>query len=260
MEGIALKLKNYFQIGIGAGLAIALIASIVWVKSDYSKTGETVVTDEPQEPADSSPDSRLEEDLAARHQANASAAPAPTKKAEAIDPTKIAEAFGAGLKQMSACLNVTADVADRVEPTYANLLAFLKPAFGDPIMNSEDWVVWSLRAKGEERRIRVETDYSDSQANVKNLRYFKLDAQGTPSLIPLPTEQTRNPSEALIASLQKDGEVYQEEKGLRGYFENGQELTATERDGKIDDLEITNGPKTFHCGGILTASSNCKCF
>lgn len=258
-----MKLKNYFQIGIGLGLVTALVGSIVWIKNGYSSPPVAVV-EEPQEPLDAGPDSRLEEDIAATNEAKspgpASASGGAAKKPEPVDLAKASEAFAQGLKQLGGCLKVNIENVDRIDPTFANLLAAVKQNFGDPIMQSQDWIVWNLKAAGEDRRIRIETDYSDSQSNNRNLRYFKIDAQGTPSLIPLPAEQTRNPSDAFIASLQKDGEVYQEEKGLRGYFENGQELTATEHDGKVDDLEITNGPKTFRCAGILSAASSCKCF
>jgi hypothetical protein len=254
-----LKLKNYFQVGIGAGLLIALVGSIIWIKNGYSSAPVPVV-EEAVDPLEAGPDTRLEEDIAARNAAPGLGGVEVSQAKQTVDIEKASLFFAQGIQQATACLALRTEKQDRVEPTYSNVLLALQASFGNPIMQSEDWVVWSLKAGRENRRIRVETDYSDSKATTKNLRYFKIDEQGTPIVIPLPAEQTKNPSEAFIATLQKDGEVFQEEKGLRSYFENGQEMTVTERDGKVDDVEITNGPKTFRCAGILKENPSCKCY
>ncbi|RYZ87197.1 MAG: hypothetical protein EOP06_13095 [Proteobacteria bacterium] len=256
-----MKLKNYFQIGIGAGLLIALVGSIVWIKGGYSHadaaTGATEMADGDNAP----PDARLDEDI----EAQMDPAPAPTvearKKSEPVNLAKASEFFTQALQQMSACVNVnTGNPTQPVEPTFENLAGAVRNDLGEPILRSEDWTVWNLRvAGGEERRIRIETDYSDSDQTSRHLLYFKLDAQGNPTMIPLPPESTRDPSEAFVASLQKDGEMYEEEKGERAYFDGGQEMVLTQKNGHIDDVEFANGAKTYRCAGILTTEPNCKC-
>lgn len=257
-EKDSLRLKQYFQVGIGLGLFVAIVAGIFWFKSGGSKVPLADAV-EVSEPADESgADTRLEEDLAARMEAS----PTPERrKHEAVDINKASEFFGQSMKQMSTCLGINAaGDSDKVDPSFESLTALVKADLGDPIMRSEDWVTWNMRAGSEERRIRIETDYSDSEKSSRHLLYFKLDAQGQPTLIPLPSEQTKDPSDSFIASLQKDGEVYEEEKGQRAYFDNGQEMVLTEKNGKIDDLEFSNGAKTFRCAGILTTSPSCKCY
>jgi hypothetical protein len=258
-ENDSLKLKHYFQFGIAVGLVVALVSGFVWFRAESpkSKTDAEVVMDTAD---DSGPDSRLDEDIEAR--VGADAPPTPEKKkAEDVDLNKASEFFGHSLKSLAVCvgLNITGG-ADRLDPSIESFLATIKSDVGDPILRSEDWVTWNLRVGTEERRIRIETDYSDNDQASRHLLYFKLDAQGQPNLIPLPAEQTKDPSESFIASLQKDGEVYEEEKGERAYFENGQEMVLTEKNGKIDDLEFSNGAKTFRCAGILTSSPSCKCY
>ncbi|WP_413289043.1 hypothetical protein [Bdellovibrio sp. HCB337] len=257
-EKDSLTLKHYFQVGIGLGLFVAIVAGIFWFKSGSNKES-LADTEEISEPAeDSGADTRLDEDLAARMEAS----PTPDrKKNDTVDMNKASEFFGQSIKHLSTCLGINASAGnDRVDPSFESLAAIVKPDLGDPIMRSEDWVTWNMRAGSEERRIRIETDYSDSEKSSRHLLYFKLDAQGQPTLIPLPSEQTKDPSDTFIASLQKDGEVYEEEKGQRAYFDNGQEMVLTEKNGKIDDLEFSNGAKTFRCAGILTSAPSCKCY
>jgi len=255
-----LKLKHYFQVGIGIGIFIALVSGVVWFRSNKSAQPETSVelsdSDE-----DAGPDARLDEDLEAKVASGAETAPE-RKKAEPVDINKASEFFGQSMKQLATCvgLNPAGTGGERLDPSLESLLALVKNDLGDPILRSEDWVTWNLRVGSEERRIRIETDYSDSDQAARNLLYFKVDKDGQPSMIPLPREQTRDPSESFIASLQKDGEVYEEEKGERAYFENGQEMVLTEKNGKIDDLEFSNGSKTFRCAGILTTAPSCKCY
>jgi len=257
-EQDSLKLKQYFQVGIGVGIFVALVSGFVWFRGTRAphKTDGTEVT-EPAE--DSGPDARLDEDLEAR--AGLDAAPTPErKKSEPVDINRASEFFGQSMKQMAACIGLNSNSGERMDPSFDSLLALVKSDLGDPILRSEDWVTWNMKAGAEERRIRIETDYSDSDQASRHLLYFKVDKEGQPTLIPLPAEQTKDPSESFIASLQKDGEVYEEEKGERAYFENGQEMVLTEKNGKIDDLEFSNGSKTFRCAGILTTAPSCKCY
>ncbi len=260
-ENDSMKLKHYFQMGIAAGLVVALVGGVVWFRKSSSELKPKTNVEEPAAATeDSGLDLRTDEDLAAR----AEEVPIPAlekKKTEAVDLGKASEFFGQSIKQLALCIGLNnIEGTDRLDPSSDNLMAVVKSDLGDPILRSEDWMTWNLRVGSEERRIRIETDYSDNDQVSRHLLYFKLDAQGQPALIPLPDEQSKDPSESFVASLQKDGEVYEEEKGERAYFENGQELVLTEKNGKIDDLEFANGAKTFRCAGILTSSPSCKCY
>jgi hypothetical protein len=262
-ENESMKLRHYFQIGIAVGLLVALVSGFVWFRDGSSKlktNNEEIADTSVDDSVESGPDSRFDEDLEAKVGAGVSSSPE-KKKAGSVDLNKSSEFFGQSIKQLAACIGLNnTGTMDRLDPSIESLMASVKSDLGDPILNSEDWVTWNLRVGGEERRIRLETDYAENDQASRHLLYFKLDAQGQPTLIPLPGEQTKNPSESFIASLQKDGEVYEEEKGERAYFENGQEVVLTEKNGKIDDLEFSNGAKTFRCAGILTSSPSCKCY
>ncbi|MBK9323165.1 MAG: hypothetical protein IPM97_09540 [Bdellovibrionaceae bacterium] len=258
-----LKLKNYFQIGIGVGLLIALIGGVVWVQGGYSLPEISPKRSIVEQAEDDSNMDEIPMDSSESQKEilNKDTMAAPEKKIEAVDLIKASEFFAQALRQLTSCLSVnTGNPADRVEPNFENILSIVKEDLGDPILRSEDWVVWNLRISGgEERRIRVESNYSDNTQPSRHLLYFKLDAAGNPTLMPLPPDATKDPSEAFIASLQKDGEVYEEKKGERAYFEAGQELVVIQKNGSIDDFEFANGVKTFRCEGILTSSPKCKC-
>lgn len=258
-EQETLKLKHYFQIGIGIGVFVALVSGFMWFRGGRStqKINAEEITETPE---DTGPDARLDEDLEAKVGLEASPTPE-RKKSEPVDLHKASEFFGQSLKQMAACVGLNnSPSGERSEPSFENLLAAVKSDLGEPILKSEDWVTWSMRVGNEERRIRIETDYSDSDQTSRHLLYFKVDKDGQPSLIPMSSDQTKDPSESFIASLQKDGDVYEEEKGQRAYFENGQEIVLTEKNGKIDDLEFSNGSKTFRCAGLLSSLPSCKCY
>lgn len=257
-ESDSLKIKHYFQVGIAAGLVVAVVSGFMWSRSSPSEEpGEREVV------AESANDPELDfqpDEVAPALSGAQTAAAAEKKNAEAVDMNKASEFFAQNLKGLSACMAVNiAESGERLDPSSENLLAALKPHLGDPILRSQDWVTWNLRVGSEERRIRIEADYSESERASRHLLYFKLDVQGQLTLIPLPSEQSKDPNETFIASLLKDGEVYQEEKGERIYFETGQEMLVTEKNGKIDDLEFSNGVKTFRCAGIITSSPSCKC-
>ncbi|MGZ3745714.1 MAG: hypothetical protein ACXWRE_00175 [Pseudobdellovibrionaceae bacterium] len=258
-ENESVKVKHYFQMGIALGLVVAVVSGFIWFRNSPQKSAKEAagVTETAPE---SDPDMRLDEDLEAKVGIETAATPE-KKKAEGVDLNKASEFFGRSMNQLGACMGFNnVGTADRLDPSVDNLMATLKSDLGDPILRSQDWVTWNLRVGSEERRIRIETDYSDNDQPSHHLLYFKLDAQGQPTLIPLPSEQSKDPSESFIASLQKDGEVYEEEKGERAYFEPGQEMTITEKNGKIDDLDVGNGVKSFRCAGILTTSPTCKCY
>ncbi len=258
----SLRLKHYFQVGIGVGIFVALVSGFVWFRSNRSAPPPEEATAEVSDMSeDSGPDARFDDDLEAKVGLEA-ATVQDRKKTEPVDLAIASEAFGQSMKQMAACvgLNSSNISGERQDPSFDSLLATVKSDLGDPILRSEDWVTWNMRVGGEERRIRIETDYSDSDQASRHLLYFKVDKEGQPTLIPLPSEQTKDPSESFIASLQRDGEVYEEEKGERVYFENGQEMVLTEKNGKIDDFEFSNGSKTFRCAGILATASSCKCY
>ncbi|MBC7370527.1 MAG: hypothetical protein H7326_03120 [Bdellovibrionaceae bacterium] len=257
-----MKLKNYFQIGIGAGVLIALSGTVMWYRGGYSNPA-VASTDSALNgsDADEGSDVRFDEDLEAKVDARTPTMTDPKKRAEATDIAKASQFFVQALRQMTECVKVnTNSSVDSIEPTVDNIFSAVKPDLGDPILKSQDWIVWNMRVSGEERRLRIETDYSDNDKSARHLLYFKLDAQGNPTLIPLAEDSVRNPSEAFIASLQKDGEVYEEEKGERAYFDGGQEMVITQKNGHIDDIEFANGPKTFRCAGMLTTAPSCKCY
>ncbi|HEY8269243.1 MAG TPA: hypothetical protein VIG33_00020 [Pseudobdellovibrionaceae bacterium] len=264
-EDDSLKVKHYFQMGIAVGLVVAAVSGFIWFRSDSStpkaNAAEVAASDTPE---DSGSDLHLDEELDVKVGADPTATPE-NKKAEAVDLNKVSEFFARSMKQLATCMALNnAGTADRLDPSSESLMAAVKADLGDPVLRSQDWITWNLRvnspAGSEERRIRIETDYSENDQAARHLLYFKLDAQGQPTLIPLPSEQSKDPSESFIASLQKDGEVYQEEKGERVYFDGGQEMMLTEKNGKIDDLEVSNGVKTFRCAGIISSSPSCKCY
>lgn len=170
--------------------------------------------------------------------------------------------FAESVKMLGQCLDIkTAVDGDQVDPVYDNLENSVRNELGETVIRSEDWSNTHIKlSNGEERRIRIETDLSGDSTVVKRLRYYSVDKEGLPVLIPLPKEQTEDPSETLIASMLKEGTPTLEESGKRAYFQNGEEMIYVERNGKLSEYEMSKGTRTFKCMSLDSDKSSCKCF
>ncbi|MCX7977721.1 MAG: hypothetical protein N2578_01825 [Bdellovibrionaceae bacterium] len=163
------------------------------------------------------------------------------------------------LEAMGKCLNFQPSTAGSSEPTLDNLLLAVKPEFNAPIIQSEDWSnTHIVLPNGEKRRIRIELEWTDERV-FRRLSYFGVDKEDLPVKIPLPKEQSEDPSDTLIASLEGEGQVVLRERRLRLYFVEGEELIVTERNGRISELELTRGVKVFRCLHLNNSLANCAC-
>ena len=103
-----LKLKNYFQIGIGVGLLIALIGGVVWVQGGYSLpeiSPKRPIVEQAED--DSNMDEiPMDSSESQKEILNKDTMAAPEKKIEAVDLIKASEFFAQALRQLTSCLSV----------------------------------------------------------------------------------------------------------------------------------------------------------
>ncbi len=167
---------------------------------------------------------------------------------------------GAMLKQLSECTEIKNSVSSgSVEPTLTSILDSVQSELGEPVIRSEDWTSMEIKvADNSKKLIRMETVYEDDDI-VKKLKYYQV----TPTrMVPieLSREQSVNPSESFLASLEKEGEIVGREKSERVFFQNGEEISYVEKDGRLQSSEIIRAGKSLKCGDFGLSSFRCQCF
>ncbi len=178
------------------------------------------------------------------------------------DIAKVQQNFSAHLHEIARCLEIrTAVDSERVDPTFDNLIVSLRPALGELVVQMEDWTQTDVQAaNGELRRIRTEVSYEDtSNAPTKRVQYYKINQDNMPEMQPLDAEKSLNPDDAFLDNLKGGGRTLLEEKAGRAYYQEGEELVIIERNGKIESISLTHGPKTFSCSNLDTLRSSCQC-
>lgn len=164
------------------------------------------------------------------------------------------------LNKLSECTEIKNTVpSGPVEPTLSSVLESVQAELGEPVIRSEDWNTTEISmADGGKRVIKIETVYKDDDI-IKRLKYYQVNNQ---TLVPLEltSEQSVNPSETFLASLEKEGDVSSRERSERVFFQNGEEVTYTERNGKLLNTEIIRAGKSLKCSDYGMTSFKCQCF
>ncbi len=169
--------------------------------------------------------------------------------------------FSDNLKQLGTCLGIQPSVdADKIAPSFDNLVSSLKPALGEIVVKMDDWTQNDFRYDdGSKKRIRTETEYLDTGSPVRRAQLYKINDQGMPELQPLATDAATDPSDEFLSTLRGEGQETLEEKGGRVYYQEGEELVLVERSGKVQSFSLSKGEKTFSCTETDATSANCQC-
>ncbi|AHZ86070.1 hypothetical protein [Bdellovibrio bacteriovorus] len=180
---------------------------------------------------------------------------------EMEEPGKFA-AYQQKLKEMAVCLNMQMNALDpNVEINFETFNQVINPDLGEVVTQSEEWTATDIRTKnGELRRIYIENGPSIEAESSRTLKYEAFSQDGTSKSLPLSKEQTSNPSDALVASLEADGEVVSRSVSRRIFYSNGDDLLLVEKNGKIFSFELTHDGATFRCSGADKSSTfQCQC-
>lgn len=166
------------------------------------------------------------------------------------------------LKEMSVCLNMRVAAIDpQAQMNFDYFNNLISEDLGDVVAQEEDWVVTDVRAKsGEYRRVYVENHVDANGTVSRKLKYFSITQGGMQSELPLTPEQSSSPSEALIASLEADGDVVSRSVSRRIFYQNGDDLVLVEKDGKIYSYSLPHDGRTYSCTGADSSSTmSCQC-
>ncbi len=146
------------------------------------------------------------------------------------------------------------------DPNLENWKSALRNELGEVVLEAEDWTTTHLvLPNGEKRRIRIESEVSDDQRITRKLKYAGVDKDDLPVPINLPSEQTVDPNETFIASLEKEGQVTLVEKAQRLYYSDGSEVMSVLRNNLVSEIEINKEGRSFHCWNMDKDNHQCDC-
>lgn len=100
---------------------------------------------------------------------------------------------------------------------------------------------------GSQRRMHLIVADNTNNKDARELRYYKLDAEGLPERIELSKEQTYNPKPAFLESLKKQGTVIFHQTKDSKTLKDGASMILTKVNDKVHEFQIFNHGKTFSC-------------
>jgi hypothetical protein len=198
--------------------------------------------------------------------------PTPEKKSDTVatdnpeadvsSQTKILhDNFNKALSGLQTCFKYQSSLTTpEGDPSLENWKSALRPELGEVVLEAEDWTNTQIvLPNGEKRRIRIETEISEDNLVTKKLKYATVDAEDLPVPIPLPPEQSENPTETFIASLEKEGEVSLVERADRLYYSDGSEIMSVQRSNSVSEIEVNKAGVSFHCWNLDKTNGQCEC-
>lgn len=166
------------------------------------------------------------------------------------------------LINMEKCLRLqNQNFTDSVAvPSADNLISGLRPNLGDTVVQLEDWAQYDLLDKsGVKKRIRVDVDYPDGATPNRRLSMYTVNSYGALEIDNLTNDQSDNPNLAYIDSLKDGMQTLTEEKAVRVYFAQGEELLYTMKNGQIDSFSISKMDRAYNCSNLMAENSSCTC-
>ncbi|MBO9667192.1 MAG: hypothetical protein J7501_10310 [Bdellovibrio sp.] len=163
-------------------------------------------------------------------------------------------------KDLGACLAVqTGPFGQNDDINFESLNTVVAPDLGEVVTQQEKWSTTDIKTNaGEIRRIFIENTNDPDMPVARVLKYYSLIPTGGQKELPLAREQSLNPSDTLIASLESDGQLVSKSIARTVLYQNGDDLNVVERNGKIYSFTLSHEGKTFNCTGV-DSSKTLKC-
>lgn len=171
------------------------------------------------------------------------------------------ESYQQQLAALSACLNLkTIPFDSNVEIGLEALHEAVSADLGAVVSRNRDWTVTDIKTPSNEiRRIFFKNTPDLDPQVLSSVKYFSFSADGSKKELPLTKEQAENPTETLLASLEADGKVIAKSNAWRIFYQNGYDLIATEKNGRIYSFELNRDDKAFRCQENAQGVLQCRC-
>lgn len=246
--------KNLILVGV---IAIILVLSFCYFWKAEGPTSPTSI-----ESADGfHPDSMQETPPPLENKGDSGGPAAGFVATQTADPS-LYEGYKTQLVEMGKCLNLEVSAIDpNAEINFETLNVAISKDLGDVVAEEEDWSTTDIRTpSGEVRRILIQTPPPGEGESERRLKYLSLSPDGKTKELPVSQDQSDNPSDTLLASLESDGQVVGMAKARRIFYENGDDLYLSERNGKIYSFTLAHEGKVFRCKGMDAGKTvNCSC-
>lgn len=169
--------------------------------------------------------------------------------------------FAEILNSLKDCLQLEKiEVPNQVPLSIEGLLTILQPELGPPIRQEDQSMIWHLRShEGRVRQIRLEVSEDENGHSIKQLKYFAVDREDQPIPMQISTAQSVNPSDEVIQTFLKEGNVFFKEKSGFINFAGGEKIDFLETDGVLSQIEANFNGASFSCRNLISSDS-CACF
>lgn len=178
-----------------------------------------------------------------------------------MEDPKLFDTWSANLKDMAKCLNMDIKPLNKgSEVNFEAVNQAILPDLGEVVAQYDDWTATDIKTpSGEVRRIFIQYN-NDNEPPTKKVSYYTYK-NGKQEVIPLTKDQSDNPTDTAIASLEGDGRVYGQSVSRRIGYINGDDLLLSEKNGKIFSYSLHHDGAQFSCTGVNkseTFKCNCK--
>lgn len=182
----------------------------------------------------------------------------PTK----MEDPKRYELLQKNFKEMSICLNMKlGPFTQNDDMNFETLNTLIAPDLGEVVTTTEEWSATDIKTNsGEIHRIFIQNVPNSDHDSVRTLKYYLMTPGGGQKELPLTKEQSINPTETLIASLEGDGQLVSKSNARKVFYQNGDDLSVVERNGRVYSFELAHDQKNFKCSGVDSSQNlSCSC-
>lgn len=174
------------------------------------------------------------------------------------DP-KLHAMWEGNLKEMAKCLNMPVKPLSKGDVTFETINQAINTDLGEVVAQYDEWTATDIKtADGEIRRVFIKYD-NNNEPPTKTVTYYTYK-NGKQEQLPLTREQSENPSETAIASLEGDGRVFGQTASRRMAYINGDDIVVTEKNGRVYSYSLHHDGAHFSCsGGDKSTTLKCLC-
>lgn len=181
----------------------------------------------------------------------------PTK----MEDPQLFDTWSANLKDMAKCLNMDIKPLNKnSEVNFEAVNQAILPDLGEVVAQYDDWTATDIKTpSGEVRRIFIQYN-NDNEPPTRKVSYYSYK-DGKQTNISLTKDQSENPTDTAIASIEGDGRVFGQSVSRRIGYINGDDLLLSEKNGKIFSYSLHHDGAQFSCTGADKSSTfkcNCK--
>lgn len=169
--------------------------------------------------------------------------------------------FAGHLRNLGRCLGLSAGSSQESAPLDPDtVISALRPSLGDTVLQMNDWAQTEFVDRDSTRkRVRVDFDYIDNSNYSRRLSMYQINEYGMPEIVELTPDQSNNPNQGYIDSISEGMPITSRESAARVYFNHGEEFVFSIRNGRLQNMSVTRGERTFNCYNLDQESSNCSC-